>query len=373
MPTCNQCGEEIEFRYVDGRCVPIHPGGGWHCGSFSKSPYSPPRISRSGEWRERDFTRPSHCPICGDDVFFIRHNGGSVWVDELGWPWPKHGCFDQPHEPTQTFSLWTAKSSGLTNPKLAIITRIKEDVRFAEPILEIRFTDSSRASLILRYTPSTSSLLGALVAISKEDSLLLHQQHAELPFHSFTPLVTTDAKGYYKCPLCKAWVNENTGHEEYCRKQHDKGVSTKAKQTPRKKQRDLRTKPSAKRAVVPQDAEPSNSSEAARVTNQALASSQPVSGAPTDEQIREAVESVAKQAWAAVSSIPEPSRLKQAKQAALRVLRLLPRSIHCDSSVGLTGLGQARLVHSRRMADRRAGIAHRVLPRLQRWPSHARH
>jgi hypothetical protein len=23
----------------------------------------------------------------------VRHNGGSVWFDELGWPWPKHGCF----------------------------------------------------------------------------------------------------------------------------------------------------------------------------------------------------------------------------------------------------------------------------------------
>ena len=27
-------------------------------------------------------------------ITFIRHNGGSVWLDELGSPWPKHGCFD---------------------------------------------------------------------------------------------------------------------------------------------------------------------------------------------------------------------------------------------------------------------------------------
>lgn len=24
----------------------------------------------------------------------MRHNGGSVWFDELGPPWNKHGCFD---------------------------------------------------------------------------------------------------------------------------------------------------------------------------------------------------------------------------------------------------------------------------------------
>ena len=39
------------------------------------------------------FCRPTICPKCGGPVFFVRHNGGSVWFDELGWPWEKHGCF----------------------------------------------------------------------------------------------------------------------------------------------------------------------------------------------------------------------------------------------------------------------------------------
>jgi hypothetical protein len=29
-------------------------------------------------------------------VYFVRHNGGSVWFDSLGWPWEKHPCFDKP-------------------------------------------------------------------------------------------------------------------------------------------------------------------------------------------------------------------------------------------------------------------------------------
>lgn len=33
------------------------------------------------------------CPECGENVWFIRHNSGSIWVDELGWPWEKHACF----------------------------------------------------------------------------------------------------------------------------------------------------------------------------------------------------------------------------------------------------------------------------------------
>src|ERR1039458_521988 len=43
------------------------------------------------------------CPRCPQMVYLVRHNGGSVWLDELGWPWPKHGCFDsQPHDSGNT-------------------------------------------------------------------------------------------------------------------------------------------------------------------------------------------------------------------------------------------------------------------------------
>ena len=36
---------------------------------------------------------PTSCPICSGQVFFVRYNNGSVWLDELGPPWPIHGCF----------------------------------------------------------------------------------------------------------------------------------------------------------------------------------------------------------------------------------------------------------------------------------------
>lgn len=46
------------------------------------------------DYHRDGFCRPTSCPLCGDRVFFVRHNGGSVWFDDLGAPWPKHGCFD---------------------------------------------------------------------------------------------------------------------------------------------------------------------------------------------------------------------------------------------------------------------------------------
>jgi hypothetical protein len=47
------------------------------------------------DYPRENFCRPTSCPECGCRVYFVRHNGGSVWFDSLGWPWPKHGCFDR--------------------------------------------------------------------------------------------------------------------------------------------------------------------------------------------------------------------------------------------------------------------------------------
>jgi hypothetical protein len=50
--------------------------------------------SFSWQHTDEDFCRSTKCPQCGAEVYFVRHNGGSVWFDALGWPWPKHECFD---------------------------------------------------------------------------------------------------------------------------------------------------------------------------------------------------------------------------------------------------------------------------------------
>ena len=40
------------------------------------------------------------CPVCGDAVYFYANEYGSrVFFDDLGPPWPKHPCTDNPREP----------------------------------------------------------------------------------------------------------------------------------------------------------------------------------------------------------------------------------------------------------------------------------
>jgi hypothetical protein len=41
-------------------------------------------------------------------VYFVRHNGGAVWFDQLGDPWWKHACFDdsEPKKPAKRSKRW---------------------------------------------------------------------------------------------------------------------------------------------------------------------------------------------------------------------------------------------------------------------------
>ncbi len=80
MSLCNKCGREITFRFIAGVCTPLHLKGG--CSD------------REGHQDDPAKTRVMKCPKCGGMTYYIEHNGGFVWVDELGPPWPKHPCFD---------------------------------------------------------------------------------------------------------------------------------------------------------------------------------------------------------------------------------------------------------------------------------------
>jgi hypothetical protein len=90
MPTCYRCGDWISFMTQDGMAIPIHESGS--CSGYSGSSA---RLSASlSDYRGEDLCWCTTCPRCGEPVYFVRHNGGSVWFDELGWPWEKHACFD---------------------------------------------------------------------------------------------------------------------------------------------------------------------------------------------------------------------------------------------------------------------------------------
>jgi hypothetical protein len=77
------------------------------------------------------------CPKCGQSVFFIRHNGGSVWVDELGPPWPKHPCFDGNNEKTHEFISYANEIVEYEDYELAFAMR-REEYSAYEIMLEVK-------------------------------------------------------------------------------------------------------------------------------------------------------------------------------------------------------------------------------------------
>jgi hypothetical protein len=81
-------------------------GGGRYAGSgrarFSAVPTEPPETSSAGWSRAKgdgtvwSYVNPNaRCPVCGASVYFYRSPyNGRVYFDDLGPPWPKHGCTD---------------------------------------------------------------------------------------------------------------------------------------------------------------------------------------------------------------------------------------------------------------------------------------
>jgi hypothetical protein len=141
--TCKYCGQEVIFRWLGGRIVPIHPDGGWECGWSGSSSY----VSDGPEYRHSvyvsdDFTRPTTCPKCGAHVFFVRHNGGSVWFDELGWPWPKHGCFDYGDDDFERFSRLRKRE--LENGRFGVVVATVNSVESGKQCWGVRWSDGGK-------------------------------------------------------------------------------------------------------------------------------------------------------------------------------------------------------------------------------------
>lgn len=69
-------------------------GSGGHAANASVTPTT--RDLFAGPGTVRLHTTPNaRCPVCSDAVFFYELiNGGRVYFDELGPPWPKHPCTD---------------------------------------------------------------------------------------------------------------------------------------------------------------------------------------------------------------------------------------------------------------------------------------
>lgn len=119
MPKCNICGGEIIFRYMGGVLTPVHLSGRCSHGSIISSISKGIKIRPKQVINHDSYTNPhARCPKCGEEVFYYQSaSGGRVFFDELGPPWPKHPCTDNPNISKKVIISSSNKKHGNTEGK----------------------------------------------------------------------------------------------------------------------------------------------------------------------------------------------------------------------------------------------------------------
>jgi hypothetical protein len=217
MQLCNKCGGEIIFRNVAGVITPIHLSGG--CWNMSQQ-HAAPTILRFEA--HRDLCRHTPCPRCESMVYFIRHNDGSLWVDELGWPWPKHACFADASGDRSSLQILVDKSRQLNASEGGIVTRVAFVAGLAECLLVIVKPGSPPETWLAHGVDDPRMLVGALVLMLVDRGKVLHTSNtsynltepiwscavcsAEV-FASAYDTHMAESHGVTRCPQCGAFIN----------------------------------------------------------------------------------------------------------------------------------------------------------------------
>lgn len=210
MSICSRCGNPIEFRYVGGRCIPMHSLGG--CVGFGNSKID----DYSGFKKSEDSTCFStSCPECNDEVYFIRHNGGSVWVDApLGPPWSKHICMHQPKlefKKTTTLLDEYEKDHDLL-PKNARIGVIQSShVHIDKSKSELDFNAGEKHLQKLVCKNNAGFLLGKLCVVDIDRELIYPLEEPNLKYMLVAYPI--------RCPECNCLVSKKK-FKKHFRKYH---------------------------------------------------------------------------------------------------------------------------------------------------------
>jgi hypothetical protein len=134
--------------------------------------------------RESDFCRPTRCPECGRGVFFIRHNGGCVWVDSLGWPWPKHPCFED-----YSRDFYSSLQNGAQRfVDSIIVVVIKTQSYYTHNFTELVVVTAhrKRARISIPALMEPHKLIGKVLIVSEKCKLLTVVQPSEMMSLQFT-------------------------------------------------------------------------------------------------------------------------------------------------------------------------------------------
>ena len=140
-------------------------GGGW--GGWSAAATAPVRTT--WRYRDDDYCRPTSCSVCGASVFFVRHNGGSVWFDELGWPWPKHACFDDDNTGYRLRASLTRSSTPSRPAVFGVIIETVASTPGQGGRIVVRCSDGGIIDENFKTTLDLREIVGRLVMVERSE------------------------------------------------------------------------------------------------------------------------------------------------------------------------------------------------------------
>lgn len=204
MAECRYCGGEIVFRHDGGRVVPIRIT--CRCGE------SGGQTSICLEQKSECLL--TKCPECKAPVFFVRHNGGSVWLDDLCPPWPQHRCVRTEKPSKETFEDYA-----LPNPPPGCLIPLKHQVCKIMGGSRVRVhtfgkhagvKHESPLCLVFEESQAPESLSGVVWFCSLKDQLLFGPMQRVLRY----------VERWYSCRSCGIPYPEDqiAPHEAKCQR-----------------------------------------------------------------------------------------------------------------------------------------------------------
>lgn len=170
-----------------------------------------PRTDLVSRFRFKDLTHTTSCPKCNQDVYFIRHNGGSVWVDSLGWPWPKHACFEYSSEP-KLYTFFEKKFIGKIRLKTGVVRRAawqtsknKQDTKI-DLIID---TVDGVINISIPAIHTIESLENTLVIVDNKNKKVVFSSYieSEIITSSVRDQIEENNDGKFDCPYCKYYFS----------------------------------------------------------------------------------------------------------------------------------------------------------------------
>jgi len=189
MSICRICGGTVNYRSIKGIIRPLRDT----CSCPTAGGPTKPVL-------DDDFCYQTACGFCGRrPIYFVRHNGGSVFFNQLGWPWEKHGCLGVDDPTVILIRAAIAATPKIKRPDLYQVTRLEPESNGESLLVWLRDDNGRGTVWKMGNLSEWTAEPGSLAALCRQALILVDNSGSQ--FLVSGPLI--------KCKLCNSWVEKS--------------------------------------------------------------------------------------------------------------------------------------------------------------------